>query len=147
MIVTPGCLITADSGFMRGHGTYVQDSTMYAAVAGTVDRVSKLISVKPIRSRYAGEIGDVVVGRIIEVGPKRWKVDTNSRQDSSLMLSSIHLPGAIQRRKSENDELQMRSFFCEGEIICVKNLSLSLLLGRSTNIISRRGIGNTYAES
>lgn len=35
------------------------------------------------------------------------------------MLSSINLPGGIQRRKSENDELQMRSFFSEGEILSV----------------------------
>ena len=43
----------------------------------------------------------------------------NSRQDATLLLSSIHLPGAIQRRKSESDELKMRSFYAEGEIICV----------------------------
>lgn len=43
--------------------------------------------------RYNGEIGDVVVGRIVEVGQKRWKVETNSRLDSVLQLSSVNLPG------------------------------------------------------
>jgi hypothetical protein len=43
--------------------------------------------------RYTGEIGDVVIGRITEVQQKRWKVDTNSRQDSVLLLSSVNLPG------------------------------------------------------
>lgn len=43
--------------------------------------------------RYNGEIGDVVVGRIIELGQKRWKVDTKSKLDSVLMLSSVNLPG------------------------------------------------------
>jgi len=38
-----------------------------ASVAGVVERVNKLISVKPLRTRYTAEIGDVVVGRITEV--------------------------------------------------------------------------------
>jgi len=42
---------------------------------------------------YIGQIGDVVVGRIIEVGQRRWKVDTKSKLDSVLMLSSVNLPG------------------------------------------------------
>lgn len=45
----------------------MQGEEVVATVAGTVDRVSKLISVKPLKSRYTGEIGDVVVGRISEV--------------------------------------------------------------------------------
>ena len=45
--------------------------------------------------RYTGEVGDVVVGRIIAVQQKRWKVDTFSRLESVLLLSSINLPGGI----------------------------------------------------
>ena len=37
-------------------------------------QVNKLICVRPLRSRYVPEIGDVVVGRITEVGQRRWKV-------------------------------------------------------------------------
>ena len=43
--------------------------------------------------RYNGEVGDIVVGRILEVGMRRWKVDTHSKLDSVLMLSSVNLPG------------------------------------------------------
>ena len=52
---------------LRGHGTYVQDNELAATVSGIVERVNKLVSVKPLRSRYNGEVGDVVVGRIVEV--------------------------------------------------------------------------------
>lgn len=82
-----------------------------------VQRVNKLISVKPIKARYHPEIGDLVVGRISDVGPKRWRVDIGARQDAVLMLSSINLPGGILRRKSESDELQMRYFFQEGDLL------------------------------
>lgn len=71
--------------------------------------------------RFNGEVGDVVVGRITEVRrqalvydtffkltikliyvfffmylqvqQKRWKVETNSRLDSVLLLSAVNLPG------------------------------------------------------
>lgn len=33
------------------------------------------------------------------------------------MLSSVNLPGGIQRRKLESDELQMRAFFEEGDLL------------------------------
>jgi len=36
----------------RGHGTYVQDQEVVASVAGTVERVNKLITVRPVRTRY-----------------------------------------------------------------------------------------------
>ena len=66
---------------MRGHGTYMKDdddstakgasssssSVLTASVAGVVQRVNKLISVTPLKTKYQCEIGDVVVGRITEV--------------------------------------------------------------------------------
>ncbi|KAJ2582025.1 Exosome complex component rrp4, partial [Coemansia sp. RSA 1836] len=116
-IVTPGTAITNDSAFMRGHGTFSEQDTIYSSVAGVVERINKLVSVRPLKQRYSGEIGDIIVGRITEVASKRWRVDVNSRQDGVLLLSSINLPGGIQRRKSESDELQMRTFFAEGDLV------------------------------
>ncbi|KAL5492490.1 RRP4_1 [Sanghuangporus weigelae] len=68
-------------------------------------------------NRYNPEVGDLVVGRITEVAARRWKVNANARQDAVLMLSSVNLPGGIQRRKLESDELQMRNFFEEGDLL------------------------------
>jgi exosome complex component RRP4 len=62
-------------------------------------------------------VGDVVVGRVVEVGDKRWRVDINSRQDAILQLSSIILPGGAQRRRTAEDSLQMRTFFTEGDLV------------------------------
>jgi len=105
---------------MRGHGTYIGDedqNTLNASVAGVVRRVNKLVSVQPVRCKYQGEVGDVVVGRITEVQQKRWKVDTNMRLDSMLLLSSVNLPGGELRRRSAEDELGMRGYLQEGDLI------------------------------
>ncbi|EKM82008.1 hypothetical protein AGABI1DRAFT_112186, partial [Agaricus bisporus var. burnettii JB137-S8] len=116
-LTCPGESLTSSQAFMRGHGTYVNDEEVIASVTGTIERVNKLVTVRAIRSRYNPEVGDLVVGRITEVQPRRWKVDANSRQDAVLMLSSVNLPGGVQRRKLESDELQMRSFFEEGDLL------------------------------
>lgn len=115
--VVPGEVITREAGFMRGHGTFVNDDKLVATVSGTVERVNKLISVRPLRQRYQGEIGDVVVGRVTSLGQKRWLVDVNHRLDAILLLSSINLPGGVQRRRTIEDELNMRNFFIEGDLI------------------------------
>lgn len=136
-IVTPGEVVTSDPQWMRGHGTYLaekpspsvdqaqdSDTSIVATVAGTVQKVNKLLSVRPLRARYTPEIGDLVVGRIVEVQSKRWKVDINSTQTAHLLLSSINLPGGILRKRTSTDELQIRSFFCEGDLLVAEVQSL-----------------------
>lgn len=116
-VVTPGELVTDDPVWMKGHGTYFLNDQTYSCVAGNISRVNRLLSVIPLRGRYLPETGDHVVGRITEVGAKRWKVDIGAKQDATLMLGSVNLPGGVLRRKSESDELQMRAFLKEGDLL------------------------------
>ncbi|KAL2016383.1 hypothetical protein VTK56DRAFT_3805 [Thermocarpiscus australiensis] len=118
-IVTPGELITDDPQWMRGHGTYVSPGTtaIVSSVAGTITRTNKLLSVRPLRARYTPEVGDLVVGRVVEVQAKRWRVDVGSTQLAALPLSAINLPGGILRKRTETDELQIRTFFAEGDLV------------------------------
>lgn len=131
-VVTPGQLITSDPVWMRGHGTYSLGDDTYSSCAGTISKVNKLLSVIPLRGRYSPETGDHLVGRITEVGARRWKVDIGAKTDAILQLGSVNLPGGILRRKSDSDELEMRNFLKEGDLLnCeVQNLyqdgSLSL---------------------
>lgn len=103
----------------RGHGTYTttQPPAIVSSVAGTLAKTNKLLSVRPLRARYTPEIGDLVVGRIVEVQAKRWRVDVGGSLLAQLPLSAINLPGGIQRRRTETDELQIRTFFSEGELL------------------------------
>ncbi len=45
----------------------IDDSQLVSSVAGVVDRVNKLICVRPLKTRYVPEIGDVIVGRVTQV--------------------------------------------------------------------------------
>lgn len=122
---TPGEEISTQGDFLRGHGTYVDEhKTLRSSVGGVLEKVNKLISIKPFKTRYQGEIGDVVVGRITEVQQKRWKVDTNAKLDSALLLSSVNLPGGELRRRSVEDEQMMRRYLQEGDLICAEVQSI-----------------------
>lgn len=120
-VVLPGEEITPLSGFLRGHGTHMCGAeSMAASVSGIVERVDRLISVRPLHGRYSGSIGDVVIGRVTEVENKRWKVDIQGRQDAVLPLSAVNLPSGEQRRKTEDDNLQMREFLGENDLIAAE---------------------------
>ena len=89
----------------RGHGTYEEDGKLKASVAGVKEELLKLVSIRPLKCRYNGAIGDTIVGRITEVQQKRWKVDTNSQLDSVLLLSSVNLPGDEKVRLDVNTQI------------------------------------------
>lgn len=117
--VIPGQVLTTPDGYLRGHGTFMSSrGDLHSSVSGVVERVNKLVSVQPFKSRYGGNVGDVIVGRITEVGNKRWKLDVNARQEAVLLLGSVNLPGGAQRRRTMEDRLQMRQLFAENDVVC-----------------------------
>lgn len=113
-----------EEGFLRGHGTQVINGKLVATVCGMVERVNKLVYVKTLNSRYTAEQGDVVVGRVYEIAGKAWRIDLKARQEAKLLLSAVHLPGGVQRRRNAEDELNMRSFFREGDLVSAEVQSL-----------------------
>jgi hypothetical protein len=67
--------------------------------------------------RYLAELGEVVVGRVTEVRDRRWAVDIGAATRASLQLGAVALPGDVQRRRTADDELAMRDWYTEGDII------------------------------
>lgn len=136
-IFTPGEILTQEPHWMRGHGTFtttnstsdnniddVDGPCIRSTLAGTLQKTNKLLSIVPLRARYTPEIGDLVIGRIIEVQSKRWKVDVCAAVSAVLLLSSINLPGGTLRKRTSVDELNMRTFFEEGELLVAEVQSL-----------------------
>ena len=61
-LVVPGeVIVSGEEGFLRGHGSYLDhDGTvprLLASVAGQIERVNKLITVKPLKARFIGDRG------------------------------------------------------------------------------------------
>lgn len=116
-VVVPGGSIDTEAGFVRGLGTQVDADGLRSTLAGVVERVNKLVAVRALRARYVPEVGDVVVGRITAVRPRRWGVDIGAPTEAALLLSAVTLPGAVQRRRTHEDERNMRDFFAEGDLV------------------------------
>ncbi|XP_071717542.1 exosome complex component RRP4 homolog [Rutidosis leptorrhynchoides] len=112
--------VNQEDDVLKGHGTTELEGEVVATVCGVIERVNKLVYVRTLRARYKPEVGDIIVGRIIEVAPKRWRLEINFSQDAILMLSSMNLPDGIQRRRTAVDELNMRSIFEEKDVICAE---------------------------
>lgn len=55
-----------------------------------------------------------------QVAGKRWRVDLGSKGEAVLLLSAVNLPGGVQRRRTAEDELNMRAVFQEGDVISVR---------------------------
>lgn len=131
-LVIPGQIIAvstaaAEDSFLRGHGTYLQKEDnddriqLRASVTGTVVRVNRLLSVEPVALHaYAGQVGDLVVGRIASIGNARWNVDLlngGGGVAAALPLSGVHLPGGVQRVRTAADALEMRRHLQEGDLV------------------------------
>lgn len=69
--------------------------------------------------RYQPEPGDVVVGRIAEVGQGRWYLDIGAATPATLQLAAISLPSGEQRRKTDAEQVDMRRFFVEDDLVSV----------------------------
>jgi exosome complex component RRP4 len=133
-LVVPGQPITAETGYLRGHGCFIEDSSVDAdgpqlvsCVAGQIERVNKLITVRPLKSRYIGEVGDLIVGRVTAVESKRWKADIGAQKDATLQLSSVNLPGGVQRMRTHEDQLQVNR--------CRRLLPLATADGRAIDVL------------
>lgn len=109
----------ASSDKERGKSNPNQTGTavLTATVAGVVSRVNKLVMVVPLRAKYVAETGDVVVGRVVELTGRRWKLDIHAARNAVLLLSAVNLPGGVQRRRTHEDELNMRSYLKEGDLV------------------------------
>ncbi|CAN0892670.1 Exosome complex component RRP4 homolog [Linum grandiflorum] len=112
--------INNEDSILKGHGTSERDGEVVATLCGVVERVNKLVYVRTLRARYKPEVGDIIVGRVVEVGQNRWKLEINFSQDAVLMLSSMNLPDGIQRRRTALDELNMRNIFEESDVVCAE---------------------------
>jgi exosome complex component RRP4 len=88
-----------------------------ASVLGKVNTISKLVTVIPSKFPYVPEVGDVIIGRIISVEKKLWRVNLNAQREGILNLTAINLPQGEQRIRNEEDQMSMRIYFKENDLL------------------------------
>lgn len=53
--------------------------------------MDKLKIVRPLKSRYFGDVGDVVVGRVAEIANKKWRIDIRGFEYAYLHINAVKL--------------------------------------------------------
>lgn len=117
--VVPGERIKDDcEDWVFCQGSYAdEDGLPSASLAGFVWTVNKLLFVKTVQSVYTPTTGDVVVGRVVDVGLDRWHVQLNAHLKAVLPISTTDLPSGALRKRTAADALNMRSLFDVGDIL------------------------------
>jgi len=86
-IILPGELIEERKGRKLGDNVYLEDEKVFASVLG-IPRVNENeISVIPLAGVYLPNVGDKIVGTIVEIQISGWLVDINSPYMAFLPLA------------------------------------------------------------
>ncbi len=87
-IVVPGDLLSK-SGLKAGPGTYVESGQIFAAQLGIKTTRSDVVGVVPLSGQYIPMRGDMVIGKIADMGASNWFVDINAAHQSSLHVNEV----------------------------------------------------------
>lgn len=112
-LVVPGTLL-AQGPFKPGKGTFKEGTRVYSTVIGLVDIRGDTIRVIPLEGPYIPEVGDNVIGKIIDVKFSNWVVDIGAPYQATLRIQD-----ALEE-KIDLLKVDLRRFFDIGDIIYAK---------------------------
>ena len=87
-IVVPGQTLS-DADVRPGLGAYRSDSDVVSATLGIKNVDGPYASVIPLGGQYIPRVGDVVIGRIDNVGPSNWLIDINSPYPAPMHVNEV----------------------------------------------------------
>jgi len=87
-IVVPGQTLT-DADVRPGLGAYRSDSTLIAATLGIKNVDGTYASVIPLGGQYIPRVGDIVIGKIDDVGPSNWLIEINSPYPAPMHVNEV----------------------------------------------------------
>ena len=85
ILVVPGEVISRDPKHIPGRGAYRDGKEIISVFTGLLNIHGRYVNVTPLNGIYFPEIGDKVIGLVVDKTPTKWIVDINS---NSLALLS-----------------------------------------------------------
>ncbi|MBS7267348.1 MAG: exosome complex RNA-binding protein Rrp4 [Candidatus Freyarchaeota archaeon] len=112
-IVVPGELL-AEGGYKPGEGTFREGNCIYSSVVGLVEAKGKVVQVVAFEGAYIPKVGDVVIGKVIDVKMTSWRIDINSPYQATM-----HPVNIFERRMDPLKE-DLRRYFDVGDTLVAK---------------------------
>ncbi len=85
-LVAPGEIL-AEGKYLSGENTHREGQIVYSSRVGVVEIVGDRLGVIPLKGRYIPHVGDIVVGRIVDIGMSGWIVDIEAPYPALLPAS------------------------------------------------------------
>lgn len=85
-LVAPGEIL-AEGKYLSGENTHREGERIYSSRVGVVEIVGDRLTVIPLEGRYIPHVGDVVIGRIVDIGMSGWFVDIEAPYPALLPAS------------------------------------------------------------
>ncbi|HJX23158.1 MAG TPA: exosome complex RNA-binding protein Rrp4 [Candidatus Bathyarchaeia archaeon] len=87
-LVIPGDIL-AEKDFVAGENTYSDGKKLCSSVIGLTEAEGNRISVIPLKGCYMPLVGDLVIGKVIDVGLSGWTLNINSPYPGVLFASEV----------------------------------------------------------
>lgn len=105
-LVTPGELL-AEGDYNAGKNTYQEGGRIYASRLGLSGHVGRNVYVVALKGCYIPAVGDLVIGKIVDMRLNGWMVDINSPYTAMLFTSDALGRSFNSRRDSMSDFLDI----------------------------------------
>jgi exosome complex component RRP4 len=87
-LVTPGTLL-AEGNYVLGENTFLEDEKIYAARIGLFNAAGRVVSVVALRGVYVPQVGDEVIGKVVDVGLYSWLMDIAAPYPAVIHASDV----------------------------------------------------------
>ncbi len=112
-LVVPGTLL-AQGPFKNGRGTFKEGNRVYSTVVGLVEIRNDAIRVIPLEGPYIPEVGDNVIGKIVDVRFSNWSVDIGAPYEANLRVQDA------SEERIDVAKTDLKRIFDIGDIIYAK---------------------------
>ncbi|CRG98173.1 exosome complex component RRP4, putative [Plasmodium gallinaceum] len=119
-LVLPGEVILEKKDkdrFLKGSGLYEENEKFYACILGTINYINKLVYVEPLKGKYTGAVGDLLVGKVKDINNDKWVVEIGSYSRALLSISQTNISLFSQRIRLYNDVINMINIYKPNDII------------------------------
>jgi len=88
-IVVPGQELAIGLDFLPGGAAFREGDKIIASQLGLISIRGKVIKLIPLTGKYFPKVGDVVIGRVIDMNFNGWFVDIGCSYDAALSIRSV----------------------------------------------------------
>ncbi len=85
-IVVPGELLADGMDYIPGAWTYRKEEKIFAKKLGIVNISGRAIKIIPLSGKYMPKVGDIIIGKIVDISTMGWTVELSSPYTALLSM-------------------------------------------------------------